>query len=149
MKLKSLLVATALLVSSVSAFATTTTPVLVSGSFSNVLLGTISVSSLSDVKGSIDYGTGSATLFGTVFTFSPATFTGGKFGSSTFTGTTFNFKDVTVGSYNIFASGVSSSLSAIGANYTVSAVPEPKTSGMFLAGLGLIGFIASRRKSSI
>jgi hypothetical protein len=31
---------------------------------------------------------------------------------------------------------------------TVSAVPEPETYAMFLAGLGLMGFIARRRKTS-
>lgn len=30
---------------------------------------------------------------------------------------------------------------------TVSAVPEPETYGMFLAGLGLLGVVARRRKA--
>jgi hypothetical protein len=32
-------------------------------------------------------------------------------------------------------------------NVTVTAVPEPETYALFMAGLGLMGFIARRRKN--
>ena len=32
-------------------------------------------------------------------------------------------------------------------NFNVTAVPEPETYAMFMAGLGLMGFIARRRKN--
>ena len=33
-------------------------------------------------------------------------------------------------------------------NYTAAAVPEPETYGMMIAGLGLMGFMVSRKKSA-
>ena len=43
----------------------------------------------------------------------------------------------------ILASALSGQVAAIG-----SPIPEPETSAMLLAGLGLLGFIASRRKAA-
>ncbi|BCM24231.1 FxDxF family PEP-CTERM protein [Methyloradius palustris] len=155
MKIKMFLLAFVLSICSMASFADTTDPVIVKGSFTDLSLGTISISSLSDITGSILYGTGSATLFNKVYSLVPATFSGGSFGSSTFSGDTFSFKNVVAGDYELLISGITSKVgnkfgtALIGAEYTVSAVPEPKTSGMFLAGLGIIGFIASRRKSLI
>jgi hypothetical protein len=153
MKFKNLLMAFVLSISSISAFATSTTPIAVSGSFSNVLLGAITISSLSDVSGTINYlDTASAGPF--TFTLLPVSLSGGSFGSSSFSGNSFSFSNVLAGTYSLFASGSTygsgtAAFGSIYANYTVAAVPEPKTSGMFLAGLGIIGFIASRRKSLI
>jgi hypothetical protein len=49
--------------------------------------------------------------------------------------------------YNINVMAGSSYTATSGNVLTVSAVPEPETYAMMLAGLGLIGFIAYRRKS--
>jgi hypothetical protein len=153
MKFKTLLLAFVLSISSIASFASTTTPIAVSGSFSNVLLGNISISGLSDVSGTIDYlNTASAGPF--TFTLLPVSLSGGTFGSSSFSGNAFSFTNVASGIYSLYASGSTygtgtAAFGSIYATYSVAAVPEPKTSGMFLAGLGIIGFIASRRKSLI
>jgi len=34
-------------------------------------------------------------------------------------------------------------------NFTVNAIPEPETYAMMLAGLGLMGFVARRRKQKV
>jgi hypothetical protein len=153
MKLKTLLMAFVLSISSISSFADTTTPLPVSGSFSNLLLGSVTISSLSDITGTINQlSTVSAGPFS--FTLLPVSLTGGSFGSSSFSGNTFSFDNITAGTYSLFASGYTHGTATAGfgsiyATYSVTAVPEPKTSGMFLAGLGIIGFIVSRRKSLI
>ncbi|WP_348696936.1 PEP-CTERM sorting domain-containing protein [Duganella fentianensis] len=42
----------------------------------------------------------------------------------------------------------SSNLTMLGATYVVGAVPEPETYGMLLAGLGLVGLAARRKKQA-
>ncbi len=85
MRIKTLLMAFVLSISSITSFADTTTPIPVNGSFSNLLLGDITISSLSDISGTIDYlTTASAGSF--TFTLLPVSLTGGTFGSSSFTG---------------------------------------------------------------
>ena len=51
---------------------------------------------------------------------------------------TFQFKDV-----NPTTSGYDIGLD----NVSVTAVPEPETYALFIAGLGLMGFVARRRKN--
>ena len=52
------------------------------------------------------------------------------------------------GSYYVQVSGtlVSMTSGSFGANLNVAPVPEPETYGMMLAGLGVLGFLARRRK---
>lgn len=52
-------------------------------------------------------------------------------------------------SYAIFGAIASSGSSVYADNFTISAVPEPETYAMLLAGLGLLGFMARRRKESV
>ncbi|MEC5218903.1 hypothetical protein RCH09_003878 [Actimicrobium sp. GrIS 1.19] len=65
-----------------------------------------------------------------------------------------DFVPGTAGDNKFFVFGVTDAdLAAVGATYVaqsiaVSAVPEPTTSWMLLAGLGLMGFVARRRKSA-
>jgi len=55
--------------------------------------------------------------------------------------------DYLAGSYFIKIIGLQSGVSSYNGNITLtSAVPEPETYGMMLAGLGLMGFVARRRK---
>ena len=125
-------------------------------SFTDVVVGTISISSLSDLTGSmfaassVNYGPFSLSL-GSV-TFSSAS-VGSLTGDLDPSAAGFSFKNVLAGIYTVKASGSISggsipNLAFIGANYTVTPVPEPETFAMLLAGLGLMGVIARRRKSA-
>ena len=53
-------------------------------------------------------------------------------------------------SYAIFgATDAANGSSVYADNFTISAVPEPETYAMLLAGLGLLGFTARRRKQNV
>ncbi len=56
----------------------------------------------------------------------------------------FSFTGLTAGTYALTFQG--SGAGGYGGYYTVTAVPEPETYAMFLAGLGALGLIASRRR---
>lgn len=64
-----------------------------------------------------------------------------------FTGTSsFNFGTVAAGNYEIRFTGTNNYGSYLdAASYTVTAVPEPQSLALLLAGLGTIGFLARRR----
>ena len=57
---------------------------------------------------------------------------------------------LTSGTYAIKVDGtvVGNGGGAFGGDVTIAAVPEPETYGMLLAGLGLVGFMARRRKAA-
>lgn len=56
----------------------------------------------------------------------------------------FSFTGLTAGTYSLTFQG--SGVGGYGGYYAVTAVPEPETYAMFLAGLGALGLIASRRR---
>lgn len=125
-------------------------------SFNNILVGTIQITSPSNLAGSmfaatgIDYGPFTLSL-GTV-TFSSAT-VGSLLGDLDASAAGFSFANVAAGFYNVIASGSISggavpNMAFIGANYTITPVPEPESFAMLLAGLGLMGAIALRRNKS-
>ena len=124
------------------------------GAFS-ALLGEITIGSLSNVTGNLNFSTDSITLFGMPFTFAnpgnDVTVGFGGFGSvtSTPTGYSFAFNNVAAGTYLLSATGNNAAgLTAVNASYTVTAapVPEPETYAMLMAGLGVVGFMARRKK---
>ena len=130
-------------------------------SFSDVTIGTISVGSLSDLSGSLfAFSSINTTVpIPLTFTLDLVTFTSGSVGSlvgdldPTVDG--FHFSNVAAGNYIVKASGTLDNsgqihaLAVLGATYTVTAtpVPEPETYALMLAGLGIVGFVASRRKA--
>ncbi len=128
-------------------------------SFSDVVVGTITVSSLSDLTGSL-FAASSITFttpFPLTLTLGTVTFSSGTVGSLIgdldFSAQGFSFKNVLAGNYIVKASGNISggqvaNLALIGASYAITPVPEPETFAMLLAGLGLMGAIAVRRKKT-
>lgn len=167
MKTKTLIanafVATLLAVAGTTASASTIisqNTVNIGSSFTDVIVGTISIGSLSDLIGSFSAADKiSGNFFGTPYTLTlgSVTFTSGTVGSLTgdldTTNAGFSFKNVASGEYVVKASGNVSggqvaNTSLIGASYTVTPVPEPESFAMMLAGLGLMGAIALRRKQS-
>lgn len=125
-------------------------------SFSSVELGTITISSLSNITGELWYISALQQGIKTILTdsanFTLASLTSGSTIAYTApTTSAFSFSNVAAGTYALTASGTITDLTTkyagtwIGASYTVTAVPEPETYAMFLAGLGIMGAIARRR----
>lgn len=158
MKFKSLVGATVIALSSLGANAAlTTTPFTsVTGSFSDTLLGSVNVPThpwgSSDVAGGLGYVLGFV-MFGQNFNLPAVTFSSvslGGLSGSIGLNNTFSFLNVNAGSYDLKASGsvADGGTNWIGAQYTVTPVPEPETYAMLLAGLGLMGAIARRRNKA-
>jgi hypothetical protein len=160
---KSVAVAAVLAATSLNASALTILGGPITGSsFSAVTIGTISVASLSEVTGSLFAAT-NVTFpppFGFTLTLDQVTFTSGTVGALVgdldASAAGFHFTNVAAGNYIVKASGTLDGLgqypglALVGANYSVTAtpVPEPETYALMLAGLGIVGFVASRRKAN-
>lgn len=158
MKIKSLagavIACATLATASLGASAAELTPVPAFGPSFNVTLGSISITSLSNLTGSFS---AASSIQGPGFSWSlqSVSFTSGTVGSLTHdldpSASGFSFHNVAAGNYLVQATGTLSGLASIpnlaviGANYTVTPVPEPETFAMLLVGLGLMGAIARRR----
>jgi len=154
--MKKIFAAGLLAAASLSAYAAPTTiyaPGLISGSsFTDATIGTITVGSLSDIVGNV-FAADSVTFMGMPVSLDHVTFTSATVGSLTDldpSAAGFSFHNVAAGTYTIKASGMLDNSgmihgTALGASYSVTAVPEPETYGMLLAGLGVMGLIARRK----
>ena len=85
----------------------------------------------------------SSVLFGST----PFSFTTTSVGGSTFDQYTFAAASLVAGTYTIFVDGAGTAGSAYTGNVVISAVPEPQTYALLLAGLGAVGFLGLQRKS--
>lgn len=160
MKLKFVAVAAATLaLFSAAAKAEQLAPVMVGSSFSDVVIGSITLSSLSNLSGhlfALDAVVGNFLGAPVSFTLQQVGFSNASVGNlgadADASAAGFSFSNVAAGSYIVKASGSLSGAAQIqgtgfvGANYTVTAVPEPETYALMLAGLGAVAFVARRRK---
>lgn len=155
MKMKKLatsaLAAALLSATSLAVSAATLTPVQVNGtSFSNLEIGTINISGLSNLTGSLFAADQVGTPWGS-FSLDSVTFSGGSIGTTSFTTANFSLSNLVTGAYTVKATGTIGSggqisdVAFIGAIYEVIPVPEPESYALFLAGLGLMGLVVRRR----
>ncbi len=168
MKFKALVVAAVTALSSLGASAIVFSPaqtsdaIGVSGSFSEQSLGEFTLTTASNIIGALGFGVGDVEVsvpgFGNFFVpLSPVTFT-----SLSLTGLTpgstavssgsalpsFSFYNLAAGTYEFKVSGNVAGGNAVLAQYTITAVPEPETAAMLLAGLVMMGTIARRRNAA-
>lgn len=155
MKIKTVTAAFVVALSSLGANANT----IISGpavgsSFTDLVVGTIHVTGLSDLSGYFSAATDLSFGPSLFLTLDSVSFTSGTVGSlvdSDLSATGFSFHNVAAGDYVVKASGTLGTngqyhnLAVVRANYEVTAVPEPETFAMLLAGLGLVGAIFRRR----
>lgn len=127
---------------------------LAPGSFSDYVIGTITISELSSLSGALfAFDTLFANVPGLTVGLSEVTFVGGSIGSNTFSNENFYFGSLAADTYTIKASGTvtwggpgTAPAALIGATYTVTPVPEPTAAAMLIAGFAVMGFIAMRRR---
>ncbi len=162
MKKLNFVAAAVLALSAIGAQAALLTPVTTTGaSFSDLTIGTITILSTSDLVGSLfALDKVSVDFMGTPlsFTLQAVSFSNAAVGSLgsdlDASAAGFSFKNVAAGAYLVKASGNligSAQINGsgfIGADYTVTAVPEPETYALMLAGLAAVGFVARRRKAA-
>ena len=128
--------------------------------FSDWTIGTVTIGSTSDFSGyvwaydALIAGTGAKMKITNLasVTFTNTSVTNGNGTILSTSGDSFSFKNVAAGTYSIQVSGTLGTANVqkalLGADYTITAVPEPESYAMLLAGLGLMGTIARRRSKA-
>ena len=157
MHLKSLAIAALTSVASLSANAAFTSPVQVTGpSFSDIELGSIALLVTSNVVGAVGYAPYVLIAPGFQISLPPVTFNSvvaqrtsdGFTTGATLTGAEFSFSGLTSGTYYLRTSGTLTGTNFVAAEYTLitTAIPEPESFALLLAGLGLVGAVTQHRK---
>ncbi len=119
------------------------------------LLDTLTITSLSNVTGTLSFATGTLDLglmsLSLVNPNSDVSVSLGAAGVFTAqpSGYSFAFSNVAAGDYLLSVKGFNAiGSTAVSATYSVTAVPEPETYAMMLLGLGAVGFLSRRRQAA-
>ena len=142
--------------SSLAANAAFTAPVQVAGpSFSDIELGTFTLSATSNVVGDLGYAPYVLVAPGIQISLPPVTFNSVNINNvaqtlvttGALSGEHFSFSGLNAGTYSLRTSGSLTGTNFVAAQYTfiTTLVPEPESFLMLLAGIGLIGIFARRR----
>jgi PEP-CTERM motif len=137
MKLKSLAAAAALAASFGASAQTTSVFDLTSGVFADPY--TFTLSGLSDLVG--DTNSSGITWFGVLLQAPSLSYSA----LDTNPDDGFSFSNLSAATYSLTFLGAGTG--GYGGFYTVTAVPEPETYALMLAGLGIVGFVAARRRA--
>lgn len=157
MTIKALAGAVFIALSSLAAHAASTSPVQVTGpTFSDIELASFTLNGVSDVTGALGFAPyvliapGFQILLPQVSFNSVSVYNAVQALSTTpsWIGNDFTFASLAAGTYSLRSSGSVMGTNFIGAQFTVTAVPEPETFAMLLAGLGLVGAVARRRNKA-
>lgn len=158
MNIKAAASAIAMAVITFGASATSTTPLQVHGPcFADIELASFTVDGLSSVQGTLGFAPYvmiSPTIqialpfvnFKTVSLYNPFQ---GITTLGSLSGNNFTFTNVPAGTYDLRTRGSLIGTNFVGAEYSVTAVPEPVSVVMLLAGLALVGFFGRRQKTKL
>jgi PEP-CTERM motif len=134
---KSLIAAAALALSAGASAQTTSIFSLTSGTFANAV--SVTVAGPSSITG--DTNSSGITWFGVLLQSTSLSYTS----LDTNPDDGFSFSGLSAGPYSLTFLG--NGTGGYGGSYTVTAVPEPEAYLLMLAGLGFVGFVASRRRA--
>lgn len=154
MGIKKITGAVLIALSSFTANAASTSPILVTGpTFADIELGSFVLTGASDVSGTLGFAPYVLIAPGFQIALPSVTFNAITAYSTTqaltttgvLAGDMFTFAGLTSGTYRLRTSGSLMGSNFIGAQYTVTPVPEPETFAMLLAGLGVVCALGRRR----
>ncbi len=127
-------------------------PLWVSGTFVDRVLDTFVVGSTSNIVGGISWAQGSAAfafgslVFNQVLEDGQVSAVGlGGYQDQDASLLGFRFEQVAAGTYHLVVSGSTDGVSVMRSAAEISSVPEPESTAMLLAGLGVLGFVMRRR----